>query len=160
MKKLIIPILVILVVVAGTGGYFFGFGQGKSVIQKELQSKEAEYQKSREAAKTVAEKYLSAFKFKDFKEAYSLTCPDFKKSATEQKFIKYWEDGIQSLQKDAGAVIQDYILDEVVVEGEIAKVRFNEVRNSAFLAKEIKLPQQSQFKLVEGSWCPMPPTDF
>lgn len=171
MTRFIIPALVALIVLGGVGGYYFGFSQGKAQglvdglnqgkeqgradLHKELQAEEAAYQKSEEAAKDVASKYLSAFKFNDFKDAYVMTCPEFKSSVTEEKFVKLWGDGINSL-RDNGIIVQDFLLDDIVVTGDTAKNRFSEVRTSILLDNEVKIPNQSDFKLVDGMWCPMP----
>lgn len=154
MKKLIIPVLVILVITAGTGSYFIGFGQGKSAIQKEIQAKEEAYRKSADGAEEAATKYLNALKFGDFKEAYNYTCPEFKGKITEQKFSDRWE-GIDKTLTDEGTLIQDFPVTDVIVSGDTAKIRFTQVYYNP-ITKEFRKPSQSEFKLVGGQWCAMP----
>lgn len=157
MKKLVIPVLVILVIIAGTGSYFVGFGQGKSAIKKEIQAKEEAYRKSSEAAKEKATKYLTAFKFGDAKEGYSYTCPEFKEKITEQRFASRWEKITEDLTNE-GTLIQDFPVESVVINGETAKVRFTQVYYNP-VTKEFRSPAQSEFQLVNGEWCVSPSTD-
>lgn len=171
MSKFIIPALIALILLAGGGGYYFGTSKGKAQgladglkqgnvqgradLERELEAEEEAYQKSEEAAKDVALKYLSAFKFNDFKDAYAMTCPEFKSAVTEEKFVKLWEDGINSLRDD-GVIVQEFLSDDIVVTGDTAKNRFSEVRTSILFDREIRIPNQSEFKLIDGTWCPMP----
>lgn len=150
MKKILLPILIVLIAAGTIGGYFYG----RSVVQKELKAKEEAYLKSQDAAKGLALKYLSAFKFGDFKEAYSHTCQEFKEKVAESKFVSSWEKTTKDLVND-GTLIQDFLVDDAVVTDDSAKIRFTEVYYNA-LTKEFKKPTQSQFKLVGGKWCAMP----
>ena len=85
MKKLIIPILITLILVSGVGGYFLG----RAMLQKALQAKEENYRKSADAAKEIAIKYFSAYRFNDFGGAYALTCPEFKLKVPEKNFFEF-----------------------------------------------------------------------
>lgn len=150
MKKFLLPILIVLIAAGTVGGYFFG----RYAVQKELKAKEEAYLKSQDAAKSLALKYLSAFKFGDFKEAYLHTCQEFKGKVAEAKFVASWEKTLKDLAND-GTLVQDFLVDDAVITDDSAKIRFTEVYYNA-LTKEFKKPTQSQFKLVDGKWCAMP----
>src|SRR3989344_743468 len=153
MKKLLIPILSVLIVVAGAGGYFVG----KSAAKKEILAAEETYRKSADGAKEVAIKYLNALKFSDIPEAYSYICPEFQNKVTEEKFVSRWEKIDKELTNE-GTVIQDFPVTDVIVNDDLAKIRFSQVFYNP-VTKEFSKPSQAEFQLISGQWCAMPPTD-
>lgn len=160
MQKFLIPILIILILVAGGGGYYLGLqqgtsqgvNQGRTALQKELQDKEEAYKKSKDAVKDVATKYFGAYKFKDFKEIYNLVCSDAIYKSDEAKLLKIFESNMKDIN-DAGVNIQEMKIDDIILNADTAKVRFTEVRWNLLLSKEYRLPEQVQFKFMNGEWC-------
>lgn len=152
-KNILLGIGVLLIIIAGGGGYFLGAKQGRLVLQKELDEKQVQYQQSKDAVRIVAEKYLSAFKFEDYKEAYSYSCPEFKNSVSLEVWDSYWKNYTKKLS-DQGTIYQGASVDDVVISNQSAKVRFTDVFHNP-LTQDFKRPSQSDFQFIGDTWCSM-----
>lgn len=152
-KNILLSIGVLLIITAGVGGYFLGDKQGRVILQKELDEKQTQYQKSKEDARVVAEKYLSAFKFEDYKEAYSYTCPEFKNGVNFDLWDNYWKNSTKKLNEQ-GTIYQGASVDDVVVIDQLAKIRFTDVFHNP-LTQDFKRPSQSDFRFIDNTWCSM-----
>lgn len=156
MQKILVPILAASILIAAGGGYYFGLkqgvDQGRADLQKELQVKEEIYKRSKEAVRDAVQKYFGAFKFGDFKEVYALQCQEPKQKVDESTFIKPFEEWAADLRR-RNFVVRDFTLEDILLNGDIAKVRFTETRESTLLSRKIELPQQLQFRFENGGWC-------
>lgn len=91
---------------------------------------------------------FGAVKFDDIKEAYSYTCKEFKDKVIEGEYVSSWKKRKDDAAKD-GTFIQDFVIDDIVIADDSAKVRFSMIFYNP-LTKEFKSPAQAKLNFISG----------